>query len=157
MDVAGELAPSLRGVVLVVRVEGADPPEGVWRQAVELGAEHVALLPEGEGWLVQRLVDAGSPAERAPIISVVGGCGGAGASTLALALAVTAAGRGLHPVLVDADPFGGGLDLPLGAETVEGLRWPDLPWAAGRLPVGVIDTALPHIGGLRVLACTHSP
>jgi secretion/DNA translocation related CpaE-like protein len=68
---------------------------------------------------------------------------------------VTAAEYGLRAVLVDADPLGGGLDLPLGAERVEGLRWPDLPWAAGRLPAGVIDGALPRIGELRVLACTR--
>jgi secretion/DNA translocation related CpaE-like protein len=120
-----------------------------------MGAERVVLLPEAEGWLVQRLVDAATPCDRAPIIAVVGGCGGAGASALAIALVVTAAEHGLRPVLVDADPLGGGLDLPLGADAVEGLRWPELPWAAGRLPVGVIDTALPRIGGLRVLACTR--
>jgi secretion/DNA translocation related CpaE-like protein len=72
-----------------------------------------------------------------------------------MALAVTAAEHGLRPVLVDADPFGGGLDLPLGADDLDGLRWPELPWAAGRLPAGVIDSALPEVGGLRVLACTR--
>jgi secretion/DNA translocation related CpaE-like protein len=156
LDLAGELAAGVaRAVVLVVRVEGADPPEGVWRQAVEMGAEHVALLPEAEGWLVRRLMDAAAPPARAPVLAVVGGCGGAGASSLAIALAVTAAEHGLRPVLVDADPFGGGLDLPLGLDDLDGLRWPDLPWAAGRLPAGVIESALPEIGGLRVLACTR--
>jgi secretion/DNA translocation related CpaE-like protein len=156
LDVVGELPPGPRGGVLVVRVDGADPPEGVWRQAMEMGAEHVVLLPEAEAWLVQRLVDAGASGVRAPVVSVIGGCGGAGASSLAIGLAVTAAGRGLRPVLIDADPFGGGLDLTLGAETLSGLRWPELPWAVGRLPVGVIGGALPEIGGLRVLACTRS-
>lgn len=155
LDLAAELPSTWRGGVLVVRVEGADPPDGVWRQAVQLGAEHVVLLPEGEAWLVDRLVDAGSPDERAPVVAVLGGCGGAGASCLAIGLAVTAASHGTAPVLIDADPLGGGLDLPLGAESVPGLRWPDLPWAAGRLPAGLITSALPQVAGVRLLSCTR--
>ena len=92
LDVTTQVATgAVRGAVLVVRVEGADPPEGVWRQAVEMGAEHVVLLPEAEEWLVRRLVDAAAPPARAPVLAVLGGCGGAGASSLAIALAVTAA------------------------------------------------------------------
>lgn len=156
LDVAGELPPARRGGVLVVRVDGADPPDGVWRQAVQMGAERVVLLPEGEAWLLDRLVDAGSSDARAPVVAVLGGCGGAGASCLAIGLAITAADQGARPVLIDADPFGGGLDLPLGAESVAGLRWPELPWAAGRLPAGLIGTALPEIAGVRLLSCTRS-
>jgi cellulose biosynthesis protein BcsQ len=41
---------------------------------------------------------------------VIGGCGGAGASTLAVSLAVTALGVGRRAILFDADPLGGGLE-----------------------------------------------
>ncbi|MDQ1288604.1 MAG: hypothetical protein QG622_2170 [Actinomycetota bacterium] len=153
LDAASDVRPGRRGTVLVVRVEGADPPDGLWRQAVTLGAEHVVVLPEGEGWLIERFLDVASPSRRAPVLAVVGACGGAGASSLAIALAVAGAGQGLRPVLVDADPLGGGLDLPLGAEDLPGLRWPELPWVDGRLPAGVIRTALPEVEGVRVLTC----
>jgi cellulose biosynthesis protein BcsQ len=45
-----------------------------------------------------------------PLVAVVGGCGGAGASTLAVCLAVTALQLGCATALFDADPLGGGLD-----------------------------------------------
>jgi secretion/DNA translocation related CpaE-like protein len=45
-----------------------------------------------------------------PLVAVVGGCGGAGASTLAVCLAVTALELGCATALFDADPLGGGLD-----------------------------------------------
>ena len=45
-----------------------------------------------------------------PLVAVVGGCGGAGASTLAVCLAVTALELGRATSLFDADPLGGGLD-----------------------------------------------
>ncbi|MDV6288939.1 hypothetical protein R2F25_17405 [Streptomyces sp. UP1A-1] len=43
-----------RGVVLVSRDQ--DDP-GVWQRAVEIGADHVLLLPDGEQWLVDRIAD----------------------------------------------------------------------------------------------------
>jgi secretion/DNA translocation related CpaE-like protein len=153
LDAAGRVRPGRRGTVLVVRVEGADPPDGVWRQAVALGVEHVAVLPESEGWLIERLLDASGPDRRAPVVAVAGACGGSGASSLAISLAVTAASHGLRPVLLDADPLGGGIDLPLGADSIAGLRWPDLPWSDGRLPVGIIGSSLPQVEGIRLLTC----
>jgi Mrp family chromosome partitioning ATPase len=60
------------------------------------------------------------------VVAVVGGRGGAGASVFAAALAVTAARADIPTMLVDADPYGGGLDLVLGWEEVDGLRWPAL-------------------------------
>jgi len=51
---------------------------------------------------------------------VIGGCGGAGASTLAASLAVTALGAGRRAILFDADPLGGGLEplVALGTVTI---------------------------------------
>src|SRR6478752_3292617 len=52
-----------------------------------------------------------------PLIAGVGGCGGAGASTLAVGLAVAALELGRCAVLFDADAFGGGLDRLVAAAT----------------------------------------
>jgi secretion/DNA translocation related CpaE-like protein len=155
VDADEPLPPGCPGSVLVARVEGGDPPEGIWRQALELGVDNVAVLPEAESWLLGRFADAASPAPLAPVVAVIGGRGGAGASTIAIALAATAARAGRRPMLIDLDPLGGGLDLPLGSEGVEGLRWPDLP--RERPAPGFLAAALPDVGGIRVLSCGREP
>jgi secretion/DNA translocation related CpaE-like protein len=83
---------------------------------------------------------------------VIGGRGGAGASILAGGLAVTAVGAGLRTLLVDGDPLGGGLDLVLGWEQVDGLRWPALSGAGGRVDPPALLQALPHRGDLVLLS-----
>ena len=141
--------PRRPGVLLVTD----DPDDGdVWQHAVGLGAEQVAVLPDSRDWLVERLAAAVEPAGSAYVVAVVGGCGGAGASVLAAALAVTAAGVGRQVLLADLDPLGGGADLILGVDDVPGLRWPDLAAARGRLPAGSVRDALPRLDGLAVLA-----
>ena len=108
-------APARRGNVCLVTNDLDDA--SVWRHAVDVGAETVVVLPDGEAALRELLadtVDGGSPA--AVTMSVVGGCGGAGASVFACALALAAAGRGLRVLLVDGDPLGGGIDLVFGEE-----------------------------------------
>lgn len=126
---------------------------GVWRRAVELGAGDVVFLPDAEGWLVDRIARAveedGPPAA---VLAVVGGRGGAGATSLAAALAVTGARQGHRALLVDADPLGGGIDLVLGAEEQAGLRWPDLAGSRGRLPAAGLQGALPRLHDLTVLS-----
>jgi secretion/DNA translocation related CpaE-like protein len=138
-------APRRAGIVLVC---AGEPEPAVWRAAVELGAEHVAVLPDAQEWLagrIRRVLNARPPG---PVLAVVGGRGGAGASTLAASLALTAADRGLAVTLLDVDPLGGGLDLVLGAEGAPGLRWPDLRHAPGRLPPGVVAATAPRVAGL---------
>jgi secretion/DNA translocation related CpaE-like protein len=138
------------GVVLV----GRDLDDGnIWKRAVGVGAEHVALLPDAEPWLIARLADAVD--ERAALgltVAVIGGRGGAGASTLAAALAVTAMRGGRRVMLVDADPYGGGADLLFGGEHAAGLRWSDIAGASGRIGGEELHAALPHIGKLAVLS-----
>ncbi|MFH8345194.1 septum site-determining protein Ssd [Streptomyces sp. NPDC018045] len=138
------------GVVLVAR--GPDDRQ-LWRLAVAVGAERVLVLPGGESWLVDRIADAAEGVGPAAVtVGVIGGSGGAGASTLACALALTAARAGSRTVLVDADPLGGGLDVLLGGEKEEGLRWPAFAESRGRVGGGALDEALPRLHSLRVLS-----
>jgi secretion/DNA translocation related CpaE-like protein len=86
------------------------------------------------------------------VVGVVGGRGGAGASTLVGALGLAAMRQGIRPLLVDADPLGGGLDLLLGAEDTAGPRWPDLARTRGRLAPDSLGSALPDVGQVLVLS-----
>ncbi|MFD1152462.1 septum site-determining protein Ssd, partial [Saccharothrix hoggarensis] len=91
---------------------------------------------------------------------VLGARGGAGASVLAVAVGQAVLAAGGLALLVDCDPLGGGLDLTLGAERQEGLRWPTLQLTGGRVPVAALRSALPGRtggrGGLTVLSCGRS-
>ncbi|MBA5221682.1 septum site-determining protein Ssd [Streptomyces griseoaurantiacus] len=143
-----------RGVVLVGRDQ--DDP-GVWRRAVEIGADHVLVLPDGEQWLVDRIADVTEGVGRPALtVGVLGGRGGAGASTLACALALTSAREGRRTLLVDADPLGGGLDVLLGGETAHGLRWPAFAASRGRVGSGALEESLPALHALRVLSWDRS-
>lgn len=155
------MLPRRGGVVVAVRGE---PPPAVWQQAVAVGAEHVVSLPEAEPWLVAALAEAAEGLRRGgAVLAVVGGRGGAGASVLAAAVAVTAVRAGERALLVDCDPLGGGLDLVLGAEELGGLRWPELSLGDGRVPASALHAALPAppvgarpAGELGVLSCGRS-
>ncbi|MEU8741298.1 septum site-determining protein Ssd [Streptomyces halstedii] len=139
-----------RGVMLVGRDRG-DPD--IWRRAVEIGAEYVLRLPDAESWLVDQIANAAEGVGRPALtVGVMGGRGGSGASTLACALAVTAAGSGRRTMLIDGDPLGGGIDILLGAEETEGMRWPDFARSKGRVGGGALEESLPALHGLRVLS-----
>ncbi|BDM73202.1 septum formation initiator [Streptomyces nigrescens] len=151
-DCAGRLRGAGRRPGVILAARGTDDQE-TWRQAVALGAERVLGLPDGERWLVDRIADAvegdGPPALT---VGVIGGRGGAGASTLAAALAVTAARTGRRTMLVDGDPLGGGLDVLLGGEKEKGLRWPAFAESRGRVACGALEESLPRLHSLRVLS-----
>ncbi len=136
----------------VVLVSQARDPAPLWPLAVELRADDVALLPGGQGRLIERLSDLADGAANAATVGVIGGCGGAGSSTLAAGLAMTAAKAGLRSLLVDADPRGGGVELAVGCEDSPGLRWPDVAAAHGRVSAPAFRAALPSVGALAVLS-----
>ncbi|WP_405784083.1 septum site-determining protein Ssd [Streptomyces sp. NBC_00859] len=151
-DAASRVSGSTRrpGVYLVGKDQ--DDPD-VWQRAVEIGAEYVLRLPDAESWLVERIADVAEGAgDQALTVGVIGGRGGAGASTLACALAVTAARSGRRTVLIDGDPLGGGLDVLLGGEHAQGRRWPDFARSKGRVAGSALEESLPELHGLRVLS-----
>lgn len=136
----------------VVLVGHGPAVDAVWQVAELIGAAHVAVLPTAEPWLVDRFAERLPPTSAGGMLAVIGGRGGAGASILAGGLAVTAVRAGLKTLLVDADPLGGGLDLVLGWEQVDGLRWPALAEAGGRVDPPALLRALPHRGDLVLLS-----
>ncbi|MEV4438999.1 septum site-determining protein Ssd [Streptomyces sp. NPDC049577] len=151
-DCAGRLTGTAHreGVVLVGK-DKDDP--GIWQRAVAVGARNVTVLPDGESWLVDRIADAVEGVGRPALtVGVVGGRGGAGASTLACALAVSAARGGSRTMLIDGDPLGGGLDVLLGGERADGLRWPAFADSRGRVAGRALEEALPELHSLRLLS-----
>lgn len=132
----------------------SEPTPATWAAAVEVGAEHVLTLPAQEHELVRELADAKSVRDetaRGDVVAVIGGRGGAGASLFATALAQAAA----EPLLVDLDPWGGGIDLLVGGETTPGVRWPDLAVQGGQLSWSAVRAALPRHRGVSLLSGTR--
>ncbi|KWX67651.1 septum site-determining protein Ssd [Mycobacterium sp. NAZ190054] len=136
----------------VLLISGEAPGPADWEAAVAVGAQQVVTLPTGDRELMAVLADATDAARhtgaRGPVVAVLAGRGGAGASVFATALAKIAA----KSLLIDGDPWGGGLDLVLGSETQPGLRWPDLSLAGGRVSFSALRDALPNRHGVSVLS-----
>ncbi|HVF20382.1 MAG TPA: septum site-determining protein Ssd [Mycobacteriales bacterium] len=159
--VGADLASALRSAALPRRpgvvLLGDDLDDAtVWQRAVELGAEHVAFLPDAEPWLIERLGAGAARGRTAVTVGVLGGRGGSGASTLAAALALSATRLGHRAVLVDADPLGGGLDLLLGAEDARGPRWPDVARVLDRGSGDGLAAVLPTVARTPVLSWDRS-
>lgn len=152
-DLAEELArlvPETRPRCFVV--VGDRAPDELFRTALRLGAEQVVELPGAEAWLVELLADLTERQPgRARVIGVIGGTGGAGATTFACALGQWAA-RAADAVVIDCDPQGPGLDRILGVERRDGFRWDALCQTTGRLSARALREALPRTGSLGVLS-----
>jgi secretion/DNA translocation related CpaE-like protein len=151
-DVAGEVArtaPSRHRRAYVVTWGPA--PDELFRTAIEVGARGVVQLPRSQGWLTEALTDLGEGVRpRGLVLGVIGGSGGAGATTFACALAQVAARTG-PAVVIDADPLGPGADRVLGLEDRDGSRWDALCETTGRLSARSLREALPRRGDLGVL------
>lgn len=137
-------AASLRLVSTEVAARWSDVPPGsaylvgtvaaeLTRCSAELGLP-VLPLPDAGGRLAQALATvrvAGS--EQGRTVALLGASGGLGVSTLAVGLALAATRAGSAGAVVDLAPHSGGLDLLLGIESVQGVRWADLARARGEL------------------------
>ena len=150
----GQDLPRRAGVVLL---GSGDVPPAMWESAIAMGAQRLYSLPEQEPELARELSEAAEAHSgacvRGPVIAVTAGRGGAGASVLAVALAQAAD----EALLIDLDPFGGGIDLLVGSESTTGLRWPDLSVLGGRLSWTAVRDALPRHRRVSVLSATRHP
>ncbi|MFF8768289.1 MULTISPECIES: septum site-determining protein Ssd [Nocardiopsis] len=136
-------------------VAGEGSPRG-FREA------RVLLLPRDEALLVDLLARASSPGRApAPTVSVVGGRGGAGASLLAVALALAGERAGRSTALLDADPFGCGPDVYLGCDRGPSpgperwTGWGDLLRRRGRVRWRDLRAGLPGTSRVSVLTWTR--
>ena len=144
-----ELAPPRRPGVQVVGWSPAPP--GSFRDALLVGAERVVELPVGADLVAELLTDLEEVGRgEGVLVGVVGGSGGAGATTLACALGQVAAGRG-PTLVVDLDPLGPGCDRVLALEDAPGVRWDSLGTASGRLSGRSLRDAVPRREDLGVL------
>ncbi|MGA8988350.1 septum site-determining protein Ssd [Aeromicrobium sp.] len=149
-DLAHQLAaadlPRREHVLLVVR-----DVERWWHDAISLGVS-VVCAPQEEGRILEALATALDGRGEACLVSMVGGSGGVGASTLAVSTGLAARRRGLRTLLFDADPLGGRLEVLLGAEATDGLRWHDFDATRGRLSAGSLADVLPVHDGVSSLS-----
>lgn len=145
-----DLPPRRRAPAVLVGLSGEG--DALWHLGAALGAQRVAVLPDAAAWLAEYLSRSRAPEAGGVVLGVTGGCGGAGATTAAIWLAQAAAGLGARVLLVDADPWGGGLELALAAEESPGLRWPDLSDASGSIDPEQLADALPLAGGFSFLS-----
>ncbi|MDA8370195.1 MAG: CpaE-like family protein [Nocardiopsaceae bacterium] len=136
----------------------ARPDSPAWEAALRIGARTVLSLPDDEARLADLFADSAETRPgRSPVISVIGGRGGAGASLFAIAMALAGRRAGLCTALIDADPLGGGLDLLIGQEHAQGTRWGDLLAREGRMNWSALSTALPAARGCTLLTWEHGP
>ncbi|WP_017590139.1 septum site-determining protein Ssd [Nocardiopsis ganjiahuensis] len=122
------------------------------------GGNVTHLLPRDESALVDLFASV-SDRPPAPVVSVVGGRGGAGASLLAVALSLAGERAGLATALLDADPLGCGPDIYLGCDhTASDARtgWDDLLRQRGRMPWRTLRDGLPKVGRVDVLTWARS-
>ncbi len=156
-------APPPRATLLLDSAVEAQPDDAGWvapgRRAVWVACAEVATpdggrclaLPAHAEELLTRARTVCQP-RRARVVGVVGARGGAGATSLAAALARACAKESLAVALVDLDGAGPGLDLTLGIEHEGGLRWADLDGPEGTLPERALEEALPGWCGVHVLS-----
>lgn len=141
--------PSRGRSPLLVVVEGDEVPAELWPRALAAGALAVLPLPAASEELLSHLAELTRSRAGARMIGVVGGCGGAGASSFAARLAAASRRHG-PTTLLDADPLGGGLDLLVEAAGSPGLDW------SGTLALGADDgealrAGLPRVDEVHLL------
>ncbi|MBD8870937.1 septum site-determining protein Ssd [Nocardioides donggukensis] len=158
VDLVDEVAASSPGRRGGVHLVGwGRVPDHTFRSALAVGAENVAELPRSDAWVLEVLAEAGEGASPTGVsVGVVGGSGGSGATTFACALAATAALEA-PACLIDADPWGPGVDRVLGLDRLQGVRWDALQQTSGRLSARALRDSLPRRRGLGVLTWSPGP
>jgi secretion/DNA translocation related CpaE-like protein len=137
--------PARQGVYVVADSSAA---ASALSASVPLGAATI-VLPDGGAWLADVLAGRTGASQPTSRISVLGGSGGVGASTLAVGLACAGKALGAS-ALVDLDALGGGVDLLLGAERAPGWRWDRLRAARGQ--IGDLSGQVPAVEGLTLVS-----
>lgn len=154
VDAVAMASPPRRPGVYVV--SWGPPGEELFRPALAVGAEGVVELPGSGDLITELLTDLGEEGVGdGAVVGVLGGSGGAGATTFAAALAQMGASEG-DTVLLDADPLGPGVDSVLGLESAAGVHWAELAATTGRLGARALREALPGSGALRLLTWDRS-
>lgn len=135
---------------LVTLVVMGETTPDTWQLAVTYKAAHVAVLPEGQTWIVDHF--AAPAINRALTVGVIPAIGGAGASTIASALAVHAKVNFRTVMLVDLDRQSAGLDIVCGAEDITGMRWDEIGNIPGKLRGDDILRAVPVHDGVHIMS-----
>lgn len=155
---AARSGPALHARVrtpLLVVVGGDEVPSALWPRALEAGALAALPLPAASEELLTRLTALTRSRAGARTLGVVGGCGGAGASSFAARLAGAARRHG-PAVLLDADPLGGGLDLLVEAAGAQGLDWSQT-LALGADDGEALRSGMPRVDELHLLVAGDGP
>ncbi len=148
-----QVEPASRDDIDCIVVGRRDDDDALMR-AARLGAAEIVLFP-GDGRQLKLFLQARQPPDHdrqtGQIIAVTGARGGAGATTLAAGIAIAAAASG-SCVLVDADPASAGIDVAVGLDAVDGIRWSDMVDVRGDLPPTALRGRIPHLADVDWLA-----
>lgn len=152
VDIPGLRACTVAGLPKRARVVLIPEPDS---DRLSTRSQPVAVIAELPGHS-QELVDylrgvtrVGAP--QGVVLAVSSACGGAGATSLALAMAAAAVDGGLETVLIDADPLGYGVDAIVGVANGGGLGWSDFYQAEGKVASGLFRQSLPVVDGVGIL------
>lgn len=151
VDAASEVERVPNGAIIVALASH----QSAWELAARSAASAVVVLPDAAEWLAEMLARSEHETgaiELGRVLGVVGATGGVGASTLACWLAQEFSETGAPTAVVDADPGAAGLDLVLGTESEDGLRWPELHQFSGAVAADQLWAAMPSAGSLRYLS-----
>ena len=134
----------------VIVVAHGRPGPAQWQLAAATGARSIIELPTQRAELSDLVAIA--PPRRSVTVGIVPAIGGAGASTLAVALAAHSAKCGLRTALVDCAGYPGGLDVLAGLESLPGARWPQLTGSSADgtpAPIAAPDSLLVISGDVK--------
>lgn len=125
-----------------------DPGPANWELAMKVRADGVFVIPAQAPELLSLVgrTDSGlgnhqGDYESGEVVAVIGAAGGVGASSLAAALTLEVP----DATLIDAVANSGGLDLLLGVEESQGVRFNDVVLSNGHVAAHDLKNALPHV------------